>query len=54
VNEHLSSPPPKIARRISWLPLAFDSIMTKALAKSPDNRYESCSQLIALLTHALS
>jgi serine/threonine protein kinase len=53
VDEHLNSPPPKLSREIDWLPHAFDSIMTKALAKSPDNRYESCSEFISLITRAL-
>jgi eukaryotic-like serine/threonine-protein kinase len=53
VDEQLHSPPPRISRKIDWLPHAFDSIMSKALAKSPDNRYESCSEFISLITRAL-
>jgi serine/threonine-protein kinase len=35
------------------LPHAFDSMMSKALAKTPDNRYDSCAEFIALITRAL-
>jgi serine/threonine protein kinase len=53
VNAHLSSPVPKYSRRIDWLPRAFDSILAKAMAKSPDLRYQSCSEFISLITHAI-
>jgi serine/threonine protein kinase len=53
IDEHLHSPPPKLSHKIAWLPHAFDSIMSKALAKSPDSRYESCSEFVALITRAL-
>ena len=53
MDEQLHSPPPKLSRKIDWLPHAFDSIMSKALAKSADNRYESCSEFISLITRAL-
>jgi serine/threonine protein kinase len=53
MDEQLHSPPPKLSRKIDWLPHAFDSIMSKALAKSADNRYQSCSEFISLITRAL-
>jgi eukaryotic-like serine/threonine-protein kinase len=53
MDEQLHAPPPKLSRKIDWLPHAFDSIMSKALAKSPDNRYDSCAEFIALITRAL-
>ncbi|HVQ51346.1 MAG TPA: serine/threonine-protein kinase [Mycobacterium sp.] len=53
VDAQLNSPPPKVSRKIDWLPHAFDSIMSKALAKAPDNRYESCSEFISVLTRAV-
>jgi eukaryotic-like serine/threonine-protein kinase len=53
VDEHLHSPPPRLSHKIDWLPHAFDSIMAKALAKGPDNRYESCSEFISLIARAL-
>jgi eukaryotic-like serine/threonine-protein kinase len=53
VDEQLNSAPPKLSRKVGWLPHAFDSIMSKALAKSADNRYESCSEFSTVLTRAL-
>jgi serine/threonine protein kinase len=53
IDEQLHSPPPKLSRKIDWLPRAFDSIMSKALAKTADNRYESCSEFISLISRAL-
>jgi eukaryotic-like serine/threonine-protein kinase len=53
VEAHLHSPPPRISRTISWIPHAFDSILAKAMAKSPENRYESCAEFVSLITRAL-
>ena len=53
VDAHLHRPPPQISREITWLPRAFDSILAKAMAKDPDNRYESCGQFISLMIRAL-
>ena len=53
MDAQLNSPPPKASHRIDWLPRAFDSIMSKALAKTEDNRYESCSEFISMLTRAM-
>jgi serine/threonine-protein kinase len=53
VDEQLHAQPPKVARKLDWLRHAFDSIMAKALAKNPDNRYESCSEFISLIARTL-
>ena len=53
VDQHLNAPPPTLSRKIDWLPHAFDSIMAKALAKSPDTRYETCSEFVSLIARAL-
>jgi serine/threonine-protein kinase len=53
IDAHLRSPPPRRSREISWLPRVFDSILAKALAKSPENRYQSCRELVSLITRAL-
>jgi serine/threonine protein kinase len=53
MDEHLHSQPPKLSRKIDWVTHAFDSIMSKALAKGPDSRYESCSEFVTLITRAL-
>jgi serine/threonine-protein kinase len=52
-DEQLHSPPPKLSGKIDWLPHAFDSVMSKGLAKAADNRYESCSEFISLITRAV-
>jgi serine/threonine-protein kinase len=54
VDEQLHAQPPKVSRKIDWLRHAFDSIMAKALAKSPDNRYESCTEFVSLIAKTLS
>lgn len=53
MDEHLHRPPPRISRRISWVPHAVDSILAKAMAKSPDSRYNSCSEFMRLIVRAL-
>ncbi|ANW63199.1 protein kinase [Mycobacterium sp. djl-10] len=53
IDAQLRQPPPKIARRVSWIPHAFDSILAKALAKDPDARYETCAEVIELLNRVL-
>lgn len=49
----LYSPVPSFCRHIKALPHAFDSTITKALAKDPDNRYPSCTEFIAVITKVL-
>jgi serine/threonine-protein kinase len=51
--EQLNEAPPKLSRKVDWLPHAFDSIMAKALAKDPDIRYDSCADFIEILARAL-
>ena len=53
VDAHLNSPVPKYSRRFDWLPRAFDSILAKALAKTPDLRYQTCTEFVALITRAI-
>jgi eukaryotic-like serine/threonine-protein kinase len=53
IDEQLHSAPPKVSRKIAWLPHAFDSIMSKALAKDADSRYESCSKFISFIIRVL-
>jgi serine/threonine protein kinase len=49
----LNSPVPRYARRVDWIPHSFDSILAKAMAKDPDLRYRSCTEMVALMTRSL-
>jgi serine/threonine-protein kinase len=53
VDEILTRPVPSFSRKNAWLPRAFDSVMSRALAKIPDSRYDSCAEFVAHLAHAL-
>ena len=53
VEAHLYSPVPGYSHHIDAIPHAFDSIIAKAMAKDPDNRYPTCTEFIALVTHVL-
>jgi serine/threonine-protein kinase len=53
MQAQLHSPAPRISRRIDWLPRAFDSVLAKAMAKEPQDRYQSCSELTALITRVI-
>lgn len=53
IEAQLHRAPPRMARTVSWLPLAFDSILAKAMAKDPDARYETCGEMIRLITRVL-
>jgi serine/threonine protein kinase len=53
IHAHLHRPPPRWSREISWLPRIFDSIVAKALAKAPADRYPSCREFVSLVARAL-
>ena len=53
VDDQLHRKVPRFSRHIDWIPRAFDSILAKAMAKTPELRYQSCSELVALVTHAI-
>jgi serine/threonine-protein kinase len=54
VDQHLKKPPPQISRNRDWVPHAVDSILAKAMAKTPGKRYDSCVEFISLIGRALS
>ncbi|MDJ0029069.1 serine/threonine-protein kinase [Gordonia alkanivorans] len=50
---HINDEPPRLTRRRPWLPSAMDSIFAKALAKSPQNRYPTCTALVDILVRLM-
>jgi serine/threonine protein kinase len=53
MDDQLNRPVPRFSRRYRWLPRTFDSILTKAMAKNPELRYNSCAEFIAQVQAAL-
>jgi eukaryotic-like serine/threonine-protein kinase len=53
IDDHLSSPPPRVSQKLPWVPHAIDSMVAKAMAKDPDARYESCGEFLRLVTTAM-
>ena len=50
---HLSEPPPSLHERRPDLPVAVDDVLSRALAKTPDDRYLTCDDFAAALRPAL-
>jgi len=50
---HLSEPPPSLSSRRPGLPDAADRVLARALAKTPEERYGSCSEFADALREAL-
>ncbi len=50
---HLEAPPPSLRERRPDLPAAADRVLAKALAKAPDQRYDSCGEFADALRDAL-
>lgn len=53
IDAQLHQAPPRLSRSTAGTPRAFDSILAKAMAKDPDARYESCGEMIDLITRVL-
>ena len=53
VFAHLNESPPRISDVRPELPLEFDTVFETALAKSPDDRYSTCGELVAAAEAAL-
>ena len=47
---HLGKPPPSLSTRAPGLPADLDPIVARALAKSKEDRWPTCSALVAALT----
>ena len=50
---HLSAPPPSLSVRRPDLPPAVNQVLTRALSKTPENRYRSCRDFADALRDAL-
>jgi serine/threonine-protein kinase len=50
---HLHAPPPSVVARRPHLPGAVDKVLARGMAKSPDQRYESCGDFADALRKAL-
>ncbi len=53
ITAHLTEPPPSLLARRAGLPASADAVLTKAMAKSPAQRYASCEQFATDLGRAL-
>ncbi|MEU1374188.1 serine/threonine-protein kinase [Streptomyces triculaminicus] len=46
---HQYDPPPLLSQQVRGLPARVDEVLTKALAKAPDDRYDSCLEFVTAL-----
>jgi serine/threonine protein kinase len=46
VDAHLHLPPPEVSRQFPGLSRSFDKVLARAIAKDPDRRYESCTEMM--------
>ncbi|MCV7178211.1 serine/threonine-protein kinase [Mycolicibacterium sphagni] len=53
VDAHLHLPPPEVSRHIPWLSRSFDVALARAIAKDPDRRYPSCTEMVHELAEAV-
>ncbi|OBK80080.1 serine/threonine-protein kinase [Mycobacterium sp. 1274761.0] len=53
VDAHINRPVPSYSHKIAWVPRLFDSWLHRALAKIPEGRYDSCTELIEQLRRSL-
>ncbi|MFH5231073.1 protein kinase domain-containing protein [Antrihabitans spumae] len=54
MHAHLTAPPPQPSQVRPGLPPAIDRVIAKALAKAPENRYNSCHELAEDAARALA
>ena len=50
---HMQDPPPRVSDQRPGLPAAVDSVISRALAKAPSDRFQSCGDLAAALAASL-
>jgi hypothetical protein len=54
ISAHLFDPPPRPTELRPELPAAIDVVVATGMAKSPQGRYSTCSQLIVAAHQALA
>ncbi len=54
LQAHVAEPPPSVSERRGDLSPAIDSVVARGMAKDPDERYSSCTGLIAAARTALA
>ncbi|WP_082698573.1 serine/threonine-protein kinase [Mycobacterium sp. GA-2829] len=52
MSAHLTKPVPSISKVAPFLPREMDLVFRRALAKKPDDRYQSCAKFVAALQEA--
>ena len=50
---HLSDPPPPISEQVDGAPAALDQVIAKAMAKSPEERFATCTEFVEAARAAL-
>jgi serine/threonine protein kinase len=53
IDAQLHAPPPRVSPTLSWVPRAFDSILQTAMAKDREERYQTCTELMSMVTKVL-
>ncbi|MGI5222344.1 serine/threonine-protein kinase [Nocardia sp. CA-290969] len=53
ISAHLHTPPPPASWRVPGLPPAIDAVLSRAMAKDPAQRYDSCRAFSEAAIHAL-
>ena len=53
MNAHLSAPVPRVGQLRPGLPLGVQSVLDRAMAKAPKDRFESCGAMAAAFADAL-
>jgi serine/threonine-protein kinase len=53
MRRHLFMPPPPLRSELPELPSAVDRVLAKAMAKAPEDRYDSCTAFVDALREAL-
>lgn len=51
---HLSEPAPRISQRVPGAPPEFDAVVSRALAKSPEDRFQGCREMMQAAHAALT